>query len=192
MARTLTKTKDPKHPLPHSDAKSHLYTSRRRTLARAVRFFARDLESFRERESLRWARFPPVWSTSRGWMCCSVDSVSLLANPLSIPTGLVGSLSSRGRSGCFTTACTSTRRGVRTTLSSTTLPPAPRAAPRRSSLLESRSRGMPFTRSLHHLAELSASGAVSMDGETSGISTDFHLCLGLKRGYSALPSAARW
>ena len=103
-----------------------------------------------------------------------------------MPTGLGDTPSATSLGGCLTTTCTSVRRGVRTTRSSTAFPPLPRAVAKRSPLSEKRTCSTPFTSSRHQRPPLS--GAQSMPSEASGISMDRHLRPGLeprKPGFAA-------
>ena len=117
-----------------------------------------------------------------GSICSPSEVTRRDLSPLSKPTGLT-EYATNGQSGCLMTACISTRRGVRTTHSSTNRPLS-RAAARRSCLSSNRTCGTPFTASLHHfsLRFFLSPGALSIARPAFTTSIDFHQCRGLKRG----------
>ena len=90
-------------------------------------FFPREREPFLALENLLWALLIEEASTLRGGTTEPSESVWRCVRPTSIPTGLEGSTCGISLSGWRTTTWISVRRGVRTTRSSFTLAPPPRA-----------------------------------------------------------------
>ena len=107
-----------------------LSVSLRLTLATAARFLARDRDPRCARARRRWYRRTTWLSMVLAGTYRPSDSAIRVERPLSIPTGFRGADTTVVSASCPTTTCNSTRNGVRTTRSSTTLPPARAAASR--------------------------------------------------------------
>ena len=124
--------------------------SLRCALTRERAFFPLLREPLLALENLRWALLIGEASIFLGGTTEPSESVRRCVRPTSIPTGLEGSTCGISLSGCLTTTWISVRRGVRTTRSSFTLAPPPRAMPRRCPLSLNFRLGSPFIPSLHH------------------------------------------